>query len=145
MLHINDYLVMVRSLVECKYVHAGRTREGLDCVGVAILPLIEMGIYMPDEYNYTREAFDSTLASEIGKRLIEIDPDSREAGDILLFWCNPKTRMPQHVAVYVANTPYETIVHAYLPVGSVVESPIGPWARRITHAFRIPSTLLARY
>jgi cell wall-associated NlpC family hydrolase len=55
-----------------------------------------------------------------------------------LFWCNRKTRMPQHVAVYIGDN---TIVHAYMPVGRVVEGPIGAWSKRITHAFRIPMLL----
>jgi cell wall-associated NlpC family hydrolase len=140
-LHIRDYIVMVRSLVGCRYAHAGRSRDGMDCVGVVVVPLNEMGIYPPDESNYSREAFDHTLAAEIGKRAVAIDPQHREAGDIVLFWCNRRTRMPQHVAVLVGA---DDIVHAYMPLGRVVESPMGGWARRITHVFRIPPTMLAR-
>jgi len=138
MLGVDDYIVLVRSLVGCPYAHAGRSRNGVDCLGAAIVPLNEMGIYPPDQYNYSREAFDNSLALEIGKHTDPVQVDMVEKGDILLFWCNRKTRMPQHVAVYIGDN---TIVHAYMPVGRVVEGPIGAWSKRITHAFRIPMLL----
>ena len=141
MLSVIEYIVLVKSLVGCPYAHAGRSRDGIDCIGVAVVPLNEMGIYPDDAINYTREAFDKTLALEVGKRFDLVEASKRLPGDVLLFWCNRRTRLPQHAAVLVDN---EEIVHAYLPLGRVVRGPIGAWANRITHAFRIPSTMLLR-
>lgn len=145
MLSIQDFLVLVRSLEGSPYAHAGRSREGgLDCIGVVVIPLLELGLPIHDVRNYSREAFSTTLAQAIGRHGTAIDPAERQPGDILLFWCNRRTRLPQHVAVMTAPLPNEEMVHAYLPIGRVVRSPIGGWSRRITNVFRVPTTMLSR-
>lgn len=141
-LSISEYLVLVRSLAaeKVRYVHAGRSRFGVDCVGVGVLPLNELGIAHADVSNYSEEAFDNSLAEAIGEHLDPVPVSQIRPGDWLLFWCNRRTKKPQHVAVLVEK---DSMVHAYKPLGMVVQSPIGAWGRRITHAFRIPSTMLS--
>lgn len=142
----DQYIKQVRSLLgppSVPYVHAGRTRIGVDCVGVITLPLMELGVPFKDKRNYTNCATDIGLVSSLSEQLVPINHRERKPGDIVVLWVNKSTKLPQHVGVIVQSPKgHEAIVHAFSERQRVVENALGYWANRITHAFRLPSWMI---
>ena len=118
--------------------HRGRTRQGVDCLGLLVLVAIEYGNTVFDKAIYGREPWRDGLRDGLRahcgppvKRPFEID-------DILLMRLNPGEE-PSHVAI-VAPHPYGLgMIHTYAEVNRVVYHRIDKYRRRqIVEVFAWP-------
>lgn len=106
--------------------HQGRMPQiGLDCVGLVIIALRAADIVVQDRIDYARwpvgDALAQALQAHGAQSIAALQP-----GAVLLF---ALAGQAQHVALAAAP---ETMIHAYAPVGRVVETQLSQiWQRRL--------------
>lgn len=112
------------------YAHKGRSRHGLDCIGLVIVTGKDLGLLPTDleEEDYGSPPDPAHLRFVMTRFL---QPGSADTvGDVLLFRF---VREPQHLAI---RTEYG-LVHCYARVGRVVHTTFDPtWRRRLVAAYR---------
>lgn len=132
--------------------HQGRKRGGgCDCIGFVMGVLSAAGLHSRfenkcgqahpferfDVFGYAPDPNSQFLQKAMAEHFDEIDPQTAQAGDILLFRI---LKLPQHVG-FVANHPMGglSLIHAYAPARRVVEERLTEnWRARIIGAFRVP-------
>jgi len=111
--------------------HQGRVPlVGLDCIGLVVVALRAAGYGVRDRVGYGRlPQGDALVAALVAHGAVRVD--EARAGDVLLFaFCG----VPQHVALCTGAA---QMIHAYAPVGRVVESGLNAvWRRRLVGIYR---------
>jgi len=128
-------VVAARSFLGVPWRHLGRSRGGVDCIGLVLLSLREVGVQIDDPAPYQREPQGTRLLDGIRAHAAQV---ARERpGDILLF------RMGvygAHVGIASVHPSWRVpaVVHAYAPHRCVVEQPMDGAARTaLVGAFRL--------
>lgn len=131
----NQFLEIARSYLDVPFVHQGRSREGVDCVGLVICVAREAGLIEPT-YNYSRYSYagdPSILISELDKLLIKKTVDHKSSCDLLVF---SLPNFPCHTAIYCGGN---RVIHALNTIGRVVEHRLNPaWIRKLCLCYSIP-------
>lgn len=123
-----DFIAAARSYVGVPFHHQGRTRHGVDCVGLVVCAAREIGIALADRTDYPRDP-NGLLPMEMARQLAAVE--SARPGDILLMRFRGE---PQHVAILAG----ETLIHSYASIGRVVEhGQDAKWRRRVVAAYRL--------
>lgn len=108
--------------------HQGRTKHGIDCVGLIIK--VAHGLKLTD-YDYT--GYGRVPDGQTLKRLVEehLDPAGvDEVGAVLLLRF---MQAPQHLAIRTDVG----MIHAYAHVGKVIETSFDDrWRKRVVGAYR---------
>ena len=125
---VQRFVDFVRTWEGVPHHHQGRTRFGVDCVGLAVAGLREQGVEVEDSFNYAVSATGKLLLAAIDKTGLVEPVSVTEAvctGDILVFRV---ARDPQHLAIAVDSG---RIIHATSPEGvcCVTFSPM--WRSRL--------------
>src|SRR5262245_42725184 len=96
-----QFVEAARAYIGVPYVHAGRTRFGVDCVGLLLCAAHDAGITQWDMVNYSSVVNCERLARDI-ERFCEVMPDgiALRPGDVLLFSI---LNRPQHTGIYVGD------------------------------------------
>jgi cell wall-associated NlpC family hydrolase len=133
----SDFVSRVCTFVGVPFKHQGRNRFGVDCIGLPVAALAELGA-LPDPFNsptnYGR--LPSRLFHEELARWCTPAPRTEPGVLLLIQW--PKVTRPSHCAVYTG----ETIVHAYHGSRGVIEvSYREPWLTRTVSAWQLPGVL----
>ena len=129
-----DIVTEARQWIGTRYVHQGRTRYGVDCVGLvicvrdAVEPAPEL---MAEITNYARNPQAELIkrAEKYCTRLTQPEPGCV----ILIKWFNDKD--PSHAAICTGPT----MIHSYKNAGKVVE--VGyrfQWLRWTHSLWRLP-------
>lgn len=123
-----------RRYVGTPFHHQGRLPGvGLDCAGVGICALREVGLACDDAVGYSRLPKNGVFQSWFEARCERVDFALVFPGDFLTFAWRSE---PQHVAVVTDINPL-MMVHAYSPEGRVIETHFdGMWQTRLRGAFR---------
>lgn len=127
--------------------HRGRTRRGVDCVGLVVMAYSDAGIQLPDFRLYGREPHRDGMIQHMRAALgdpMAIAPVSManlQAGDVIAIRYLSE---PHHVAVlgmrHYGSQPALTMIHAEGIHGEVLEQRLTPDViSRITHVFRKPA------
>lgn len=122
-----DYVDAARSWVGTRWVHQGRTRAGVDCVGLLIVAGADVGLTVPDNPGYRRTPDPSRFVEFI---LEHSDAQSEIApGHFGIFRDGTQ---PCHVGIFAEQAGVGTFIHAYAPRGLVMEEPfIHDWPSRL--------------
>lgn len=135
----SELVAHARGYEGVSYRHHGRSRLGLDCLGLYLVCLWEMGVSVPDFRDYSQDVATYTLRERVGERMTELG-DWREAraGDVLL--ARFHVRLPaSHLMVVTdagASAPTR-VIHASNRTKRVVEQRLAH-VERIVCAFRWP-------
>lgn len=127
-------VVQARSWVGTPFLHQGRTRYGVDCVGLPIAIMEELGIlpyWFSDVRSYGRRPNVDleTLTSQYCVALDKAEP----ACILLMGWKSADP--PSHVAIYTGST----LIHSYQAAGGVVEHIYAArWVRMTRSIWRLP-------
>lgn len=122
--------------------HLGRSRHGLDCVGLGWRSYVDCGLTLPVPRYYGREPFQDQLMGYLRAALGEPFAHGPTAdlvpGDVATFRFRDE---PHHVAL-IGDSPYGglTLIHADSSPGvrCVVEHRLDDWWReRLLAAFRL--------
>jgi cell wall-associated NlpC family hydrolase len=134
------FVAEARTYVRVPFRHTGRTRRGVDCVGLVAVALAEVGRPVADRRDYgrnpVRDGLRQVLVDHFGD---PVDGEPR-AGDVALMrWHEPDgIRLFNHVGI-ITDYPLGgvALLHAFHANGEVVEHRLaGPWPRRIVEVFR---------
>ncbi len=126
-----------RGWLGTKWRHQGRSKIGIDCVGLVIKVAEELNYDVQmDRTDYIRRSTGIDFVNHFKKHLVEKRIIEVEAGDILVF---RETAFPYHSAIVGQNTFGLTIIHAFAPRRKVVEEQYtDDWKRKVTHCFALP-------
>ena len=114
---------------------------GCDCIGLIVGVVSALGLPEADDIKadprfrgYGRLPDGESLRQGCADHADEIAPGDADVGDVLLFTF---VKEPMHVAFVSARDP-QYVIHAYQPVGRVVENIVdAKWQRRIVAAYRL--------
>ncbi len=120
-----------REALDTPFHHQGRVAGvGLDCIGLIVHAACVAELPVDDCIDYGRNPDGTRLAAALLAHGFE-EVTAMQGGDVLLFRFN---RLPQHVALATSEN---SMIHAYAPLGRVVESGIGEsWQRRLVGIYR---------
>jgi cell wall-associated NlpC family hydrolase len=141
--HRTAFIAAARSLLGVRYRHQGRTARGVDCVGLCIYGLAQIGIQCEDMFGYDTRPDGVTLQANVEKHLGP-PTDNWKPGDIVLFRWHEKngTVYSNHVGILSGVTPYSpkrwTLLHSYGPEKRVTEHTLAaPWDRRVVAVYSL--------
>jgi hypothetical protein len=117
--------------------HLGRSREGLDCIGLVLLAARDCGFDVPDPPPYEREPSSHRLRQELTSLLDEGSVADPRPGDVLLFNVGV---YGGHIGIAGLHPEYRclSLIHAYAPRRRVVEERLtGAEIGLMTGVFRL--------
>jgi len=116
--------------------HLGRSRAGLDCIGLVLLAARDCGIAAEDPAPYAREPSSQRLREELARYLDEVSIADPRPGDVLLFNLGI---YGGHIGIAGLHPQYRclSIIHAYAPRHRVVEERLGADIEAMTGVYRV--------
>lgn len=126
-----------RSFVGVRWRHRGRSRYGIDCIGLLVRGAEAAGLPMRDRLDYGREPWRDTLDAEMrahfGDPVGDLQP-----GDVVTMRA-PGQPAPGHVGIVARHGGYLTLIHSYNADANsrVVEHRLdADWQARIHRIYR---------
>lgn len=130
------FIDAARTYLGVKFKHQGRSRNGVDCVGLCVLAMQAIGRTCFDAKTYSRHAQKQGLRAALVRNLGEpIAKDQMRAGDIVLM---AFVGEPSHVGI-ITNHPYGgfALLHTFAQMKKVVEHRMDEqWMDYISEVFR---------
>lgn len=106
---------------------------GVDCVGLVIQSLKNIGAPVQDVLGYRRRPDGLQLRREIEKQVSPADRTKPRAGDLLLFF--HKRRLPVHVGVMTHGNFF---YHSWWSVGRVTMTRyVEPWPSKLVRVYDV--------
>lgn len=137
-----EFAQLALTWVDVPYHHQGRSRLGVDCVGLPLAVLAEAGA-LPDDVkpklNYGRRPMKD-LVAELDKHCIKLDKPTTGCL-VSIHW--PQHELPGHIAV-LTQSPVQGVqghymVHAHMRARKVVINRFAsPWSDRVTGFWGMP-------
>jgi cell wall-associated NlpC family hydrolase len=120
-----------RSFVGVPFLHQGRTRHGIDCIGLVIAALTKVGVVFYEEPpTYSRIPYADSLLSPL--RAYCTEADTLEPGLLLAFRFR---REVTHVGIITGDT----LIHAYEGTRRAIEHGYDRrWKARTVTQWRLP-------
>ena len=126
-----------RSYVGVKWRHRGRSKFGIDCIGLVVKSMEAAGIQMRDRLDYGREPWKDGLEHEMRAHFGEPVLDLK-AGDVITMRGIGQLGAG-HVGIVAEKNGYLTLIHSYNADANsrVTEHRIDEvWENRISEIFR---------
>lgn len=125
-----DIVDEARRWTGVRWVHQGRSRAGIDCVGLVIRVAHALGLSTFDTADYSRQPDPVRMRALLAEHMLPIDAGRAQVGDVLLMRFEKE---PQHVAI-VSDI---GIIHAYAQVRRVTEHRLDSvWQSRVVGAYQ---------
>lgn len=125
-----DVITAARGWLNVRYRHQGRTRHGVDCIGLVLVVCRELGLTDVEFRQYPRVARDDTLQQQIARHCTRIE--APEPGCVVLFRWGQHV---QHCGIYTGDT----LIHAMVRLKRVREHGYrGLWTRLAHSYWRLP-------
>lgn len=115
-------ICQARGWLGVRWQHQGRSRLGVDCVGLCLCVAQELSFKVEDIRIYPRQIDGSKLMAYLGQHLQPVCRDQTRVGDIGLF---RDKGFPVHVGFMARERGVETVIHAHAGRRKVIEEPIG--------------------
>jgi NlpC/P60 family putative phage cell wall peptidase len=117
--------------VGTRWHHQGRSRAGVDCIGLLVCVARGLGLPVMDETDYSHQPDGHRLQAALDNHMLRIA--APEPGAVLLM---KFTTNPQHVAIMADKS---EIIHAYGHARRVVRHQLdATWAGRVVCCYRFP-------
>jgi cell wall-associated NlpC family hydrolase len=131
---VNSIVAAARGWLGVRWRHQGRSRDGVDCVGLIVMVRREVFGECFDMTDYPREAVDETLREVCDTHAVRVDEP--RPGDLLLMsWGHQR-----HIGI-VGDYPFGglSLIHAYMPARKVVETRLDEkFMARVMGVYRMP-------
>lgn len=119
-----------RDWLGTRWFHQGRSRAGVDCIGLVIRVAHALGLSTFDTADYSRQPDPVRMRALLDEHMTKIPVASAQIGDMLLMRFEKE---PQHVAIVTDLG----IIHAYAQVRRVVEHRLDSvWRARVVAAYQ---------
>lgn len=129
-----DVVTAARSFLDVRYRHQGRSRDGVDCIGLPACVRAELGLQTLDVTDYAPRATDESMLEWCREHMAAV-VDLRP-GDVLVMSFGPDRHMAI-VGDYLHGG--FSIIHALIGNRKVVENRFDDeYARRVIGRFRFP-------
>ncbi|MFW8566145.1 C40 family peptidase [Orrella sp. 11846] len=129
-----DIVAEARKWLGVRWRHAGRNRQGIDCVGLGVVVTQALGICDYDVTAYSKEPNDELMA-HFDRVADRIPVRDARPGDILVINFRP---YPFHAAFLSEQHGAPHIIHAHAGARQVIEEPYThDWPTLTSHAFRL--------
>jgi cell wall-associated NlpC family hydrolase len=129
-------IAQARTWVGVRFLHQGRTRSGVDCLGFIAALMAELGSTTALEnlpLNYSRSP-QAQLLSIISAVTREIELQA--AALVVIQW--PLAPFPSHAGIYTGAN----LIHCNAAEGRVVEHGYrGPWVKRTASVWALPMVI----
>lgn len=127
-----------RTWLGVRWQHQGRTRAGVDCIGLVIALRSELLGQTLDVNGYTRTSSDEAMLDQAARHLAPLPAGQPwQPGDVLVLGFASQRHMGI-VATHPAGAGL-SLIHAYLPSRRVVETRLDSvWRSRVLGAFSWP-------
>lgn len=140
-----DIIAAARRLIGVPFCHQGRTRQGLDCLGLLMMVAEENRLTFAgasatehDSTTYGHRPDTAQLMAGLCRYLQRVTPDAMQPADIALMQVDG---LPQHLAI-ISDYPdghFLGMIHAYAPARKVVEHRLCEhWQQALYAVFRLP-------
>lgn len=125
-----DFIAAARALKDVPFRHQGRDPVlGVDCLGLCVLALRAIGMNPPDRTDYPRQP-TGELRKALDAWMVPVDTEAE--ADVCLI---ALAGVEMHVGILTD----QGLLHAYSPLGRVVEHPIDArWRRRMVAFYGLP-------
>jgi cell wall-associated NlpC family hydrolase len=136
-----DIVTEARGWLGVRWLHQGRTREGVDCAGLVIGVAKACRNSTFDTSDYARQATDETMLALCRELLQPVEKADLQPGDVLVMAFENQ----RHIGI-VGDYPYPgelSLIHAYaLSPHRVVEVRLDSvWMSRVIGCFRFPEVM----
>ena len=129
-----DVVIEARRWLGVPWRHQGRTRAGLDCVGLIAVVAHALGISSYDYTSYGRRAVGQAFVHHFADNMDPLRIAEAEAGDVLVF---ADHAYPCHCGILTEKWEQPHLLHAHATRRKVIEEPyIGEWPAKVKFAFR---------
>jgi cell wall-associated NlpC family hydrolase len=120
--------------------HQGRSRAGIDCVGLVIQVAHALGISDYDHTTYGRRAQGQSFVEHFRSHMDGVTiPDARP-GDVLVF---AEQAYPCHCGFLTEHLRHPHLVHAHALRRKVIEEAYaGEWPAKVKFAFRFRQSVI---
>jgi hypothetical protein len=143
-----DVVVAARQFLGVRFAHQGRTRAGLDCLGLLMATAQALDLrfhgtpaHALDVPSYGTRPDMVQLKAKLEAHLLPVPKRALQPADILLLKIEG---LPQHLAL-VSDYPIageHGMIHAYAPARAVIEHRYDPhWQRATYAAYRLPQLM----
>ncbi len=124
---------IARTYLGVKWVHQGRARHGLDCVGLLVMAFGDVG--GRDRTDYGRDPVDGQLEAAIAEQFGPPIPMTQmQPGDVV---CMAFPKIVRHVGIVTDHRDGLGLIHTNAHLGRVVEHALdAPWRKRIRFVHR---------
>jgi cell wall-associated NlpC family hydrolase len=133
---MNDIVLEARTYIGVPWVHQGRSRDGVDCLGLAILVAQTVRGYQFDMRDYAAQAMDETMQAKCLEHMDPIGLSDLAPGNVVVI----KFENQRHMAI-VGDYPiagHFSLIHANSKLGKVVEHRLDSvWRRLIMSAWAL--------
>lgn len=117
-----------------RWKHQGRTRSGIDCLGLIVLVAKELGIADTDEKTYSRRPDGKELLARFRHEMDEVMLNQIRPADVLMF---ADSLYPCHVGFVSEKHGQLHIIHAHATRRQVLEEKYAyEWPNKARKAFR---------
>ena len=134
MVTIHKIIETARSYIGTKFKHQGRSKKGIDCIGLIECSLHDNGILTKaTSPGYSRNPVPNDFAAGLDEHFDRVSVMEMQPGDILWFAIDG---IPRHVGFY---TEVNTVIHAYAKLKKeVIEHRLtDQWKKNIRRVYRI--------
>lgn len=132
----NDIVTEARSYMGVPWVHQGRSRDGVDCLGLAILVAGATRGYEFDLRNYAAQASDETMQAKCLEHMDKVRLADLAPGHIVVIRFENQRHMAIVCDYHIAG--HLTLIHASSKYGKVVEHRLDSvWRRLIMSAYAL--------
>ena len=129
----------MRKHVDVTYMHQGRTKHGLDCIGALLLTGRELNLTTMEVSNYPRRPNGNMMQDMLDEHCTRKPKDEMKVADILLIHEHGQRC---HLALVGTKDNRLTIIHASLKNRKVVENTLDDeWRSRIVQVYQIPGVV----
>lgn len=127
------FVAEARKWIGTPYLHQGRNRHGVDCIGLLLAVGWSLGLTDYDVKGYGRTPDAGFLQAECERLMNRIDLDAARPGDVYLMRF---TTDPQHLGIATERG----IIHAWAGGAKRVAETSMPrsWRSRIVAAYAVP-------
>lgn len=121
---------IARSYLGTKWVHQGRARHGMDCVGLLVL-----AFGLSDVADYGRDPHDNRLEGRLRAQFgPPVPKETMRPGDVVAM---AFPRVVRHVGIVGDHPDGLSLIHADSMLKRVTEHRLdGPWLKRIRFVYR---------
>lgn len=125
------FVAEARRWIGVPWVHQGRSRHGVDCIGLLLVVCRSLGLSDYEVTGYGTAPNADFMRAECDRLMTRVA--APEIGDVILFRLS---RNLLHAMIWSAD---RRVIHAWAAAGHVVEVgfPVA-WLRRVAAAYRVP-------